>query len=335
MQKKVSSILNGINRPKSANLNILTIPTHERYEENLSRTGHNFFALSGDGPSGPLKSWCSDYAKIPDNYTILPPNRLPSDITFDLVLSQYRFLHWSLLAQIANQFQIPIVAIEHILLNPQSAPQMSAQALQLRAKKNVFISNFNTRVWGYLPSDPDVEIIHHGVNTDQFKNLNLDRTVPVLSVVNEIRERGWAVGADIFMAIAQTLEGQVKLVGKNEGMSLPITNLDDLTREYNSAKVFLNTSTFSPIPTVLLEAMACECPIVTTGTTIIPDVIQHGYNGLIYTSIEEAISHIRLLHNDPELARKLGQNARKTILEKFNMNQFVNKWNRVFAEVVE
>lgn len=334
MQNKVSAILNGINRPKSAPLNILTIPTHERYEENLAKTGHNFFALSGDGPGGKLKTWTPDYAKVPDNYTILPPNKIPEDVTFDLVLSQYRFLHWDMLAPLANQFQIPIVAIEHILLHPNTAASMSARALQLRAKRNVFISNYNTRVWGYLPTDPDVAVINHGVNTKQFKNLNLERETPVLCVVNELKQRGWAVGEDIFTAIAQALPGQIKLVGKNPGMSEPITNLDKLTKEYNTAKVFLNTSTFSPIPTVLLEAMACECPIVSTSTCMTPDVIKHGYNGLLYTSLGEALENIKLLQNDKDMAAELGKNARKTILEQFNMEQFTKSWNKVFWEAV-
>ena len=62
-------------------LNILTFPTHERYEENLCRTGHNFYSLT----VLPGKEWDEDYAKVPDNYTIL--HEIPNDIEFDLILA--------------------------------------------------------------------------------------------------------------------------------------------------------------------------------------------------------------------------------------------------------
>ncbi len=40
-QRSVRSILRSANTPKK--LNILTCATHERYEQNLYKTGHNFY----------------------------------------------------------------------------------------------------------------------------------------------------------------------------------------------------------------------------------------------------------------------------------------------------
>jgi hypothetical protein len=61
-------------------LNILTFTTHERYEHNLCRTGHNFYALNVGG-----KTWDTDYSPIPDNYHII--NEIPEYLNIDLVLS--------------------------------------------------------------------------------------------------------------------------------------------------------------------------------------------------------------------------------------------------------
>ena len=47
-------------------LNILTFATHERYEENLCKTGHNFYSLKVGG-----KQWDAEYAKVPENYHII------------------------------------------------------------------------------------------------------------------------------------------------------------------------------------------------------------------------------------------------------------------------
>ena len=42
-QRSVRSILRSAHKPKK--LNILTFATHERYEHNLCKTGHNFYSL--------------------------------------------------------------------------------------------------------------------------------------------------------------------------------------------------------------------------------------------------------------------------------------------------
>ena len=49
-------------RQPGEKLNILTFATHERYEENLCKTGHNFYSLKFG------KEWDTTYAPVPSNY---------------------------------------------------------------------------------------------------------------------------------------------------------------------------------------------------------------------------------------------------------------------------
>ena len=70
MTNPVASITRAATRKFSEPLNILTFPTHERYESGLAKTGHDFYAFRAEG----LKNWNEDYAKRPDNYYILPEN---------------------------------------------------------------------------------------------------------------------------------------------------------------------------------------------------------------------------------------------------------------------
>ena len=59
-------------------LNILTFCTHERYEQKLCKTGHNFYSINYG------KEWDTDYGDIPENYYVI--NEVPSYINFDLIL---------------------------------------------------------------------------------------------------------------------------------------------------------------------------------------------------------------------------------------------------------
>lgn len=77
----------------------------------------------------------------------------------------------------------------------------------------------------------------------------------------------------------------------------------------------------------LLEAMSTGCAIVGSATDSVKEVIQHNQNGLLVnffnpTALAESISE---LLNNREKAKQLGNEARKTILERFELNQCVEK----------
>ena len=76
-RRSIRSLMRKTKRGES--LNILTFPTHERYEENLCKTGHHFYSFRYG------KEWDSAYAAVPSNYHIV--NSIPESVDFDLVLS--------------------------------------------------------------------------------------------------------------------------------------------------------------------------------------------------------------------------------------------------------
>ena len=76
-QRSVRNLIRTTNRPKK--LNILTSCAHERYEQNLCKTGHNFYSLAIG------KTWDTDYGEVPENYHII--SSIPDYLDFDLILS--------------------------------------------------------------------------------------------------------------------------------------------------------------------------------------------------------------------------------------------------------
>ncbi|RLF18091.1 MAG: hypothetical protein DRJ68_07080, partial [Thermoprotei archaeon] len=74
---------------------------------------------------------------------------------------------------------------------------------------------------------------------------------------------------------------------------LPTRTLVDY---YNSAAVFVSTSTHEGGPRTIFEACACETPFVSTRTGVVLDYAQHGREGFIVNwSIEEIAEHITRL----------------------------------------
>ena len=121
-----------------------------------------------------------------------------------------------------------------------------------------------------------------------------------------------------------------KVFGDTPGLSKAAPSTQVLIEEYNKSLIFLNTSTISPVPTVLLEAMSCGCAVVSTATCMIPDSIQSGHNGFISNDVNELREKIVFLLQNPDIAKKIGINARETIKSRLGLDRFVNDWNKIF-----
>ena len=73
------------------------------------------------------------------------------------------------------------------------------------------------------------------------------------------------------------------------------------------------------LPTVLVEAMSCGLPVVTTDVAGISDLVQHGVNGLLCPprQVAPVADALRALLADPSRCARLGAAARQTVLDRF------------------
>lgn len=311
-------------------LNILVVPTHERYESQLSQTGHNFYALRYKG----VKDWNTTYAPIPSNYHLLPYHddqiALPLDIDFDLVLSQNKWGQFPVLKHISQALHLPFISHEHTLPLLQWSDNDRRNLSQMSGDWNTYISSYSISQW--LPENqPNVRVITHGLDTSLFKSRGYERQGVILSVVNDWVNRDHCCNFQGWRRIVRD-DLPVAVLGDTPGISKPANDSTHLAETYATCRIFLNTSTVSPVPMALMEAMASECAVVTTATCMIPEIIKNGINGFISNNEEELRNYCQVLLRDPELAKKLGENARKTILERYSLDRFTNQWNQLFDE---
>ena len=77
----------------------------------------------------------------------------------------------------------------------------------------------------------------------------------------------------------------------------------------------------------LLEAMSCSCAVVGSDTAPVKEVIEHQKNGLLvdFFDSKQLAAAVDVLLKDREMARRLGENARKTILERFELQNCVQR----------
>lgn len=329
----VRSILRKSARKDNESINILCMPTHERYETHLANTGHNFYAIQGKN----IKSWNVRYSPVPKNYFLMSGGSVPPWVDIDLVFSQNKFGQYELAKQAANILQVPLVTLEHTLPIPNISSASQQYLRSMSGDIDVFISEYSVEKWGWSLNDENVRVVRHGLDTGYFKpNDKKERSDLVCSVVNDWIGRDIFCGFRLWQQITKWPNSDLPLNvwGDTEGLSVSAKDTDSLIKEYQRSSIFLNTSLISPVPTVLLEAMSCGCAVVSTNNCMIPEFITHGENGLLGNTAEELRSHIDLLRKDANLRNKLGENARKTIVEKFNLDRFTKEWDKIFRSVL-
>jgi len=112
---------------------------------------------------------------------------------------------------------------------------------------------------------------------------------------------------------------------------------NDLVKYYRSSSVFVAPTLYENLPIRVLEAMACGVPVVASNVCAIPEAIDNGVNGILIQpgSIDELADAICRLLGDPSLRQKMGINARKTVLEKFDWNLNAAKTAEMYRQILD
>lgn len=98
--------------------------------------------------------------------------------------------------------------------------------------------------------------------------------------------------------------------------------------------LFVSSSLWEGLPTVILEAMACDVPVVATDIPGTDELVFDGINGLLVKpadgpSLAKAI--LQLLA-DPELAVKLARTAQDTV-QQFQIQHIAREYGEIYKEL--
>jgi glycosyltransferase involved in cell wall biosynthesis len=110
---------------------------------------------------------------------------------------------------------------------------------------------------------------------------------------------------------------------------------EDVTRYYNSARIFVMTSEREGGPFTLMEAMACAIPAVTSRCGVVSDIGQDGSNCIIIENYNDSAAFaeaiVRLL-KDEDLCHRLAQNALETA-SSISMEKATQAWNTILRQL--
>jgi glycosyltransferase involved in cell wall biosynthesis len=146
--------------------------------------------------------------------------------------------------------------------------------------------------------------------------------------------------ARLLIAGGGKLEGEIRSLAAElapAGSVIFAGHRNDVPAVLDASDVVLVTSHREGMPHVVLEAMAAGKPIVATRVAGIPEMIEHGREGLLVDAgaTDAAAGEVLSLLGDRALAERLGAAARRRVLGEFSITTMIDRVEACFAAEIE
>lgn len=135
-----------------------------------------------------------------------------------------------------------------------------------------------------------------------------------------------------------SLEQQVQEMGLSKNVEM-IGYIPDsvLPKYYSAADLFALHTLYEGFGIVVIEAMACGTPVVTTDTGGLREIVESNAAGIVVrpdSSIALGDAIMKIL-NDSELQAQFAANARRVCVEKFDTSEVVREYLRLYSETLQ
>jgi colanic acid/amylovoran biosynthesis glycosyltransferase len=207
-----------------------------------------------------------------------------------------------------------------------------------------------------------LEVVHNGLDTARFCPQPHPRGVPprLIAVGRLVETKGFHILVDAAARLRdQGLPCQCLIIGDGPeaGRLQDMVNALDLTDRvilqgkvppeemlscYRQADVLAMPSCIrnqdaDGIPTVLIEAMAMEIPVVATRVSGIPELVVDGETGLLVApddaaALAEALARV---FRDQDMARRLARAGREMMVSQFNGEASARQLRRLFDAAIQ
>lgn len=110
----------------------------------------------------------------------------------------------------------------------------------------------------------------------------------------------------------------------------------DLPRLLPALELLVHPATMEGLGVCLLQAAACEVPVVASRVGGIPDIVQHQHNGLLVEpgDPQQLLQAVAQLLSRPQHARQLAWQARQDVAAAFSIPAMVTAYAQLYEELL-
>ncbi len=211
-----------------------------------------------------------------------------------------------------------------------------------------FGRNYNKNLY-IIPGGVDINLFPPQLNTSAIDKKYKIKDKKIILFTGRLTSHK---GVKYLVKAAKDINGEVFIIGggpeeqylsslvDRQGLKnvhlLKYMSGQELINFYYRADIFVAPSVWDePLGLTILEAMAAKTPVIATRKGGIPLLIKPGYNGVfVKTRNSKKIADAcnKLLKND-DLRKKMGENARKTVEEKFTWKKIALKFHRLYKRI--
>jgi glycosyltransferase involved in cell wall biosynthesis len=259
----------------------------------------------------------------------------------DIILSYYIFPHGVIGAILKTltrkKFILSIIGDDYFRIDGSVFGRFAVQCADL-----VLVTGSNRK--GELQRrfpNKKIEVMPNSLDTSVYRPIRIEKRYDVIFInstgyksIPEFKNHKTA-----FQIISQLPDMRFAWVGDAPEQRYP--NLEvlgvrkDIPKLLNLSKLLLLTSSQEGMPSVILEALACGVPVVSSKVGDISTVVKAGRDGLLVedcNDVESFINGIQNLLNDRETYRKMSANTIETA-NKYSYENVSKIWGNLIGKL--
>ncbi|WP_440903477.1 glycosyltransferase [Catenovulum sp. SX2] len=199
-------------------------------------------------------------------------------------------------------------------------------------------------------------VVHNGVNTEKFAPISHTNSVPRVGIIANLQERKGhfeflhmakelldqgiqaqfdIIGGDI---LAEPREELLKNLCKELSLQEHVTfhgQVSNVLALLQQLDIVVCASYQEAFPVSILEAMACEKPVVSTNVNGIPEAIVEGETGFMVPAKDSSAlaRQVKKLLDDNALQLQMGKAARQRVECHFSEQSYISKIEQIYHQL--
>lgn len=127
-----------------------------------------------------------------------------------------------------------------------------------------------------------------------------------------------------------------KLKIENKTIFTGVVAPDQIPKFHNKMNIEVYLSKYESFGVAVLEALACENPVVVSNVGGLPEIVNEGKTGFIVTTRNpiEAVKAIEKLITDKELRGIFGKAGRQKVIELYDWEKSVDRMINIYKEII-